>query len=180
MTRRTLLTLFAAALISTGVIAVSAQKVNKKYEEFRDEACQTFLESSKKVNEEFKLGSWPRWYYQQETGELVFSEKGVPKVIAKVQAAGSWSKLSNTWMWAWQNSSVLPSAKKDIDKVRKFGMENSFAELADPQWACDKEYAWTVTAVAGHLLNAKTAYRAPYENGALYLLVFDIRWAEKN
>lgn len=178
MTRRTLFTFLLAALIGTGVIAVSAQKVDKKYEKFRDEACQKFLERSKKVNEEFKLASWPRWDYTQETGELVFSEKGVPKVIAKVQAAGSWSKLSDTWMWAWNNSSLLPSVKKDVDKLRKFGIENNFAELKDPLWACDKEYAWTVTAVAGHLLNAKTAYRAPHENGALYLLVFDIQWAE--
>ena len=175
MTRRTLLTLLVAAFISTGVIAVSAQKVNKKYEDFRDEACKIFLERSKKANDEFKLGSWPRWDYKQETGELVFSEKGVPKVIAKVQAAGTWSKLSDTWMWAWQNRSLLSSVKKDVDKVRKFGIENNFAELTDPQWACDKEYAWTVAAVAGYLLNAKTAYRAPDENGALYLLVFDIR-----
>jgi hypothetical protein len=180
MTKRTLLTLLVAAFIGTGVNAVSAQKVNKKYEEFRDEACQIFLERSKKVNEEFKLGNWPRWDYKQETGELIFSEKGIPKVIAKVQAAGSWSKLSDTWMWAWQNSSLLPLAKKDVEKVRKFGIENKFAELADPQWACDKEYAWTVTAAAGHLLKAKTAFRAPYENGALYLLVFDIRWVEKD
>jgi hypothetical protein len=126
-----------AALIGTGVTAVSAQKVDKTYEEFRGEACQKFLERSKKVNEELKLASWPRWDYEQETGELVFSEKGVPKVIAKVQAAGSWSKF----------------------KIPGCGLG---------------------TAVAGHLLNAKTAYRAPDENGDLYLLVFDIRWADKN
>lgn len=150
----------------------------ESWEKYRDEACKSFVERSNKVNEEFKLASYERWDVNQATGKLIFSDKGVAKVIATVEFVGSWSSISNTWLWAWNNPSIVPAMKKKVEKVKDVGKQKMFSELSTSKLSSDEEYAWTLTAVAGHLLGAKTAYRAPYEGGSGFLLVFDIKWAK--
>lgn len=168
--------LLTAVFLVTAVISVA--QVQPDYEKFRDEVCEKFLTRSKKVDEEFKLGSYSRWDFRQDTGQIIFSDKGVPKVIATVQIAGTWSNISNTWMWSWNNKSIEKPVKKDLETVREFGLEKKFSELTNAQWASDPEYAWTVTAVAGYILNAKTAFRGDSGSGYVYFLVFDLRWAD--
>ena len=51
------------------------------------------------LQREFRLGSWPRWDWDQDTGELVFSRDGVPHVVADFQFVGSISTVSDTWRW---------------------------------------------------------------------------------
>jgi len=170
--------LLALAFLASAVI--SAAQSQTDYEKFRDEACEKFLAQSKKINEEFKLGGYSRWDFRQDTGQIIFSDNGVPKVIATVQIAGSWSNISNTWMWSWNNKSIEDPVKKDLETVRKFGQERKYDELINAQWKSDAEYAWTITAVAGHILKAKTAYRGDSGSGYAYFLVFDLKWAEGN
>lgn len=166
--------IFCCVVLTASFGVVRGQKLSG-YEKFRDKACETFLETSKKVNEEYRLGDYSRWDFSQDTGKLIFSDDGVQKVIATVQVAGSWSNISSTWMWSWHNKSILDPLKVEIGKVRKFGLEKKYAELTDAVWASDPEYAWTMTAVAGQILGAKTSYRAPMDTGYLYLLVFDLK-----
>jgi len=51
--------------------------------------------------------------------------------------------------------------------------------LTTAKWECDEDYAGTMTAVAGYLLKSKGAYRGPIEDGYVYLLITDIRWADE-
>lgn len=165
-------------LMLFGLVAISTAQSQQDYEKFRNEVCEKFLAQSKKVNEEYKLGSYSRWDFSQDTGQIIFSDNGVPKVIAKVQIAGTWSNVSNTWMWSWNNKSIDALVKKDIETVRKFGQEKKYVELTDAQWESTSDYAWTTTAVAGHILNAKTAYRGETGTGYAYFLVFVLKWAD--
>lgn len=168
--------IFLLALLGSTAFVFAQNQV--EYEKFRDEACEKFLAQSKKVNEEYKLGTYSRWDFSQDTGKIVFSDKGVPKVIATVQIAGTWSNVSDTWMWSWNNPSIERSVKRDIETVPKFGLERNYEELTNPQWKSTPEYAWTVTAVAGSILKAKTAYRGDSGSGYAYFLIFDLKWAK--
>jgi hypothetical protein len=46
----------------------------------------------------YRLGSYPRYDWYQETAELVFSDQGKPKVIADIQFDGSISTRSGSRM----------------------------------------------------------------------------------
>lgn len=157
--------------------AAFAQEKNN-YDKFLDEVAEGFGADAEKLNKEFKLGKYGRWDADQDTGKLIFSDKGKPKVIASFQIAGSYSTYSNTWKWSWANETVDLAMKRDMNKIKEFGEKNQFKELSTAQWECDEDYAWTMTAVAGHLLKAKGAYRGQIQDGFVYLLITDIKWAD--
>jgi hypothetical protein len=138
--------------------ATFAQEKNN-YQAFLDEAAKGFGAHAEKLNKEYRLGEYDRWDADQDTGKLIFSEKGKPKVIASFQIAGSYSTYSNTWKWSWANDTVDAAIKRDMNKVKEFGEKNQFNELITAQWKCAEDNAWKMTAVAGHLLKAKGAFR---------------------
>ncbi len=147
-----------------------------EYLKFKDEASAAFKKSSAKVDAEFNLADHDRWEFAQSTGQLIFFNKAGKKVVAAdVQIAGTWA-ANHSWMWAWNNDSLDPSLKKDMSKVRDFGREKNFYELITPVLTVDPDYAWTLTAVAGGLIKARSAYRVRNGNGYIYFLITDLKW----
>jgi hypothetical protein len=61
-----------------------------------------------RLKAEFRIDDWPRYEYDLDAGNLIFSENGVAKVIAAIQIVGSTSVKAGDWLWAWANSH-LPS-----------------------------------------------------------------------
>jgi len=176
---------FVAGLVLTKTVASQTkEKVIVQtewaadYLKFRDESCEAFLEKSRKVNEEYKILSYSRWDFTQESRQIVFSDKGVKKLIADVQVAGDWSPRSGTWMWGWNNSSLDRPLTKELEKVKALGQEKKWFELTKPVFAIDSDYAWTLTAVAGQIIGAKTAYRGPDDGGYIYFLITDLKWVK--
>lgn len=88
-----------------------------------------------RAQEEFKLGNYERFDYNQTAATLTWSDAGVPKVIAKIQFVGSTSFQSKTWLWSWANPSILEIAKNDIHKVKEFGQRMKFPRLTEAKWA---------------------------------------------
>lgn len=148
------------------------------YEKFLNEARAGFGPGATRLNEEYKLGSYS-WALDQDTGKLTFSDGNTPKVIAGVQIVGSYSTYSRTWMWSWGNKYVEDDLKKEILKVKEYGERKRFRELTTAKWECEEDYAWTMTAAAGYLLKSKGAYRGPIDEGYVYMLITDIKWADE-
>jgi hypothetical protein len=168
--------LFVFVLVLAFSTALQAQS-NAEYEKFLKDACETFLENSKKINEEYKIASFERWDFNQDSGQIVFSDKGVKKLVADVQVAGSWA-ANNTWMWAWNNKSLEKAMIKDLLKVRDFGASKKYSEFTTPVFASDLDYAWTLTAAAGYITKAKTSYRGENGTGYVYFLITDLKWVK--
>jgi len=130
------------------------------------------------IEAQYRLGSYPRYDWYQETAELVFSEEGRPRVVADIQFVGSISTRSGSWLWSWANTSLVESAKSEIRRVRAYGEAHSLLKLACAYWGADEEDGWQMTAVAAFLLKAKGAYRSPDERGFTFLVMTDLRWAQ--
>ncbi len=124
---------------------------------------------------EYRIGEHKRWDYQQESAELIFSNDGVPAVIAEVEFIGSVSTRSGTWLWAWANFDMLPQVRSRIAAVRDFGAERDFPRLTVPKWNADEVDGWEVSAIAAHVLGAQGLYRVPSANGFLYMAIMGIR-----
>lgn len=115
----------------------------------------------------------------RKKAKLRFSNNGATKIVATAQILGSYSTSSGTWMWSWANNTVDAAVKKEMDKVKEFGETRKYKELFEPKFACDEEHAWTLTSVAGEVLNAKGAYRGQIQDGWVYFLITDIEQVGK-
>ena len=78
------------------------------------------MDENRKV---FQLDSFHRFDWDPWRGELVFSSGGTPKVVAKIQVAGTLGAKSNAWTWAWSNSSLLASVRQASLKAKQLPVE---------------------------------------------------------
>ena len=150
------------------------------YHEWRHEALHLLQDKNALLSNEFRLGSWPRFDYDLENRQLVFSEDGKPKVIADIQVAGTTSARAGNWLWAWANSDWPPQCVEDAERVCSFGEEHAIAELTSGYVKDDDLNAlgWELTAIAARVCDAAGAYRPPREDGGgLFLLYRSVRWA---
>lgn len=140
------------------------------------EAYKFLSERQKALMEEYKLGDHERFDWDQGTSSLVFSNDGVPAVVAKVQFVGSVSTVSNTWLWSWANTSIVDEAKDQIYRVKDFGDKHGYDALTTEKWQGDEVDGWEMTSIAAFLLDAKGAYRTSSDNGFTYMVITDIEW----
>jgi hypothetical protein len=124
---------------------------------------------------EYNLSSHERWDLNQETGELVFSNHGVPAVVARFQFVGSVSATSHTWLWSWGNSSILPNLSREIGKVKEYGEKRHFIKLSERKWQAEERDGWEMASITNYLLRGKGIYRPPFSQGHTFLVITDLR-----
>jgi hypothetical protein len=127
---------------------------------------------------EFRIDAWPRFDWDQDTGQLVFSSDGVPRVIADIQFVGSVSTETHTWLWAWDNEHVDAPMSRDVREVRAFGEAHGIAQLTTPKWEADEVDGWEMTSISAYILQAKGVYRTPDGTVLTYLVFTSMRWAD--
>jgi hypothetical protein len=124
------------------------------------------------------IGSYERYDYDQATKQLVFSNKGVPGLIADLEVVGTYSKVAGTWMWSWANFSLLSKVRTRMKRVRTLGEQRSFPRLTTYLWPGEKSDAWDMAAIAAHVLRAQGVYRSPGESTDLFMTISKIRLAD--
>ena len=137
---------------------------DSEFEAFLANANEELCHKQDLLGERYGLGKYSRWWFEQATEKLQFFDEADNLAIeADVIDIGSYSEKSNTWKWAWSNSSVLPSLREkaqilkqleDTTGVELFGHEHTF-EIED------EAMAWELAAMAVKHLGAIGCYRAP-------------------
>jgi hypothetical protein len=151
-----------------------------------DEAFSTLLRDAVAYLQErqdylysrYKLGDYPRYDWNQETGQLIFSEDGRARVVADIQFVGGVSTRSNTWLWSWANQSYLESVRQRVRQVRAYGDQHRYLKLACAYWPAEEEDGWEMTAITAYLIGAAGAYRSPNDRGFSFLVMTDVHWAQ--
>jgi uncharacterized protein DUF6882 len=151
----------------------------EQYQAFVSDAYSYLRAVQDALKRDFSLGSYERYDWDQETGSMKFSDQGIPKVIADIQFVGSVSATTSTWLWSWDNATILPSVKDRIDEVHAFGERHSLTELTTPKWTADERDGWAMTAISAKILQARGAYCCP-RNGFSFFIFTDVRWAKQN
>lgn len=126
----------------------------------------------------YSMGLHKRWDWDQERGEIIFSNDGIAALIAKVTFVGSVSSKSATWLWSWANKHVLEVARDRIIKVRDLGEKRDFPHWVVPRWAATEVDGWQMAAVAAHVLGADGAYRTPGDTGFTFMTLSEVRHAQ--
>lgn len=145
------------------------------WQRFVSDAIEELETKQDRLQERFDLSKHERWDLDQQTGEIVFSNAGVPAVAARFQFVGSTSTVSDTWLWSWANFSLERSNVEEMLTVRTFGEAQRFATLIVPKWPAAEEDGWELTAVATKVLDAEGAYRAPTEAGFVFMALTEVR-----
>ena len=126
------------------------------------------------LRSDFKLDHWQEYFYDQEQGTLTFSSNGHVGLIADMKVVGSISISGGTWLWSWENQSILEQVKHRMEDVREYGEAHGFEKLVNAEWPGDDRDGWEMTAAAAYILKAEGAYRAPNENGALFMILRNV------
>jgi hypothetical protein len=147
------------------------------FERFRHRAVHALQDLNAICEQEFQIGHWERYDYDLDLGTLTFSQDGVARVVAQIQAVGSTSTITNTWLWGWANESLPSSVTARICEVRHFGNLEALTKLTEPKLPDEEYLGWELTAIAAQIVGAKGAYRCPGEHGFLYLLYTDLAFA---
>ena len=141
------------------------------WDELLARAMTYATECQERLTEEFSLLGWERYDYDQESASLIFSSAGLPRVTMKIQIVGSWAKGPGTWLWSWDNRSILPSAAEHVDVLKRFGEQHDFERLSRPLWPAEEVDGWEMVSIACLLLQGEGVYRAPDQHGALFMVV---------
>ena len=132
------------------------------------------------LRREFRLDEWRRWDWDQDTGQLVFSdgEDSPPRVICDFQFSGSISTISDTWLWGWANPHLNPVLTRDVRDVRLLGEARAIPQLTEAKWEADEVDGWEMTSITAFVLQAKGVYRTPDDNGFTFMVLTSVRWAQ--
>lgn len=123
---------------------------------------------------EYDLNQYDRWDWDQASGKLVFSLNGQQQLALTVSFSGSLSTQSNTWMWAWANTSLLDTIKTASRDIFTLGQKRQYLPLAAAIWPADEVDGWEMTAIMAKHLNAIGAYRTKDEKGFTYMIIHEV------
>lgn len=113
------------------------------------------------------------WQIDAEAGTITFgAEYTYPFQILGVE-----SHVSNTWLWAWANDTMLEAyddvAFDSVNKLKQYGEMYKVSDLSTPQFALDNINGNMLAMVGRGVVEADCFYRAPINDGqgvAFYLL----------
>jgi hypothetical protein len=147
-------------------------------QEFQDWCRQCYWQmrsQNDQIQKDFQLDKFPRYDWNQWRGEIVFSEAGTPKVVARIQVVGTFSPKAGSWFWAWANQGLLESVRRDVLKTRKFGEERGVTRLLQPKWAAKESDAWEMSAITAKLNDSKGTFKAASPDGFTLMTFLDVR-----
>jgi hypothetical protein len=141
------------------------------------DAAVAELNAKNEANTAWGLGSFDRWDLDQEIGNLVFTKADGTKVAAKAQIIGSFSTNDNSWLWAWDNPSIVDGMKDHARQVRSYGERQKIEKLTTRKWVGTEADAWAMTALAVKLTNAQGAYRGPAGKSYVFMTFGEVQLA---
>jgi hypothetical protein len=128
------------------------------------------------LKQAFGLSRYERWDWDDARGAIIFSDGGVPKVVARCQLVGTVSRRSGTWVWAWADEAVESRHRRDLHEVRLYGEHHGIWQLTTPRWEADEVDGWEMASIAGYVLQARGAYRMPDAEEFRFAIFDAVEW----
>ncbi len=147
----------------------------REYRELRQTSNWSMREKNDRNQGDFGLDSFRRFDWDPWRGELVFSIEGVPKVLARIQVAGTQSKKGGVWRWAWANRGLFEPIRRSALRVRDFGEQHGLLPLIQAKWAATEADAWQMTAITDRLIEGKGTFKCPGPDAATFMVFTEIR-----
>ena len=130
---------------------------------------------NQKLADDYGLGNFERWDINQEIGELVFSDGGIPQLVCSVTLLGSFSEQSETWMWGWANPTLLEPLTRDTNLVRDYGTKHKIEDLVVEKTSATEGEAWALSALSCRILSGLGLYRGGTGSGFVVMMLKEIK-----
>lgn len=140
-------------------------------EAFVDACMQEMAQKNQRNIEDWGLGNYDRWNIDQATGKLTFSntpENGGETAICDFQIVGTYSNVSHSWLWAWDNQHIDQRFAADSRALQDLGKAHGVTTFVE-SFHSDQDPGWEFAAIAGKLSNAAGCYRGPINGNAGFI-----------
>jgi len=148
-----------------------------EFRELVERACEWTNGRQATLKRQFNIGEYERYDWYQERGIIIFSTAGNPQVVANIQFVGSLSNRTQTWLWAWANSTLDEQLTLHSRQVQQTGKERGFDKLTTAKWRADEADGWEMTSVQAMLTTAQGVYRSPKSSGSSFVTLQNVRRA---
>lgn len=112
------------------------------------------------------------WGMDLGEGRITIGEHAFP-----VQLLGSEAEGDRSWLWAWANaaSNFPPALLRFAEGLRERGERDGVDELSERSFPIERASGHQIGLLASGLAgDAHAYYRAPYDGGALYVLMQEV------
>lgn len=143
------------------------------YQDFLIDCFEELQQKQGRFMETYDIDSYPRWFYDDAAGIITFS-KGDSEINFRYHCVGTFSKISKTWKWSWDNEQTLRKVKEKLEVVHRFGISNGFEKLTIGLFESFEDQGWEFTSIACKLLDGLGAYRPESENLYSFFLISEL------
>lgn len=146
-----------------------------QFDEFLDNCYQELEDKQALLLENYNLGSYEKYWFDQVTGVLQFKNAERVECEFIVIPIGSWSSKSNSWMWAWANNSITEEFKAQSIKLKGLANYTGVDFFENGAFEADESMAHELTAMAVHYLDAMGMYIIPSSNLKTFLALVKLK-----
>lgn len=143
------------------------------YNEFVTVCFNELKIKQEQLTKKYDLNSYPNWFYDQASGLLTFSNKE-RELNFRYYEVGTYSKVSKTWKWSWDNEHTLKKVKHEIETVKQFGLDKGFDKLTRGLFDSSEQEGWDFTSITTKLLNGIGSYRPATEKHLIFLVLYEL------
>jgi hypothetical protein len=134
-----------------------------EFQAFIDQAMAELKAKQQALQDDFNLGEWPRWEFDQEAETLTFfDENDRPALKGSFIFIGSYSPNSESWKWSWSNQSISEALREKALPLKRLKAITGFDLFEfEGTFEVDEQMAWELAAMAVQQLRSVGCYRAP-------------------
>jgi hypothetical protein len=141
-----------------------------KYEDYASKTCKDLHPIQEAFKEQYDIDSYENWFYTQASEILRLYSDG-KEVYFKYIPVGTFSRNSNSWMWAWANEDSIEARKLHTLKVKDFGQEKGYPNLINHHFEGDEYTGWELTSITLKILGGIGTYRVVSDHLEKYFLI---------
>ena len=114
------------------------------------------------------------YLWDMASATITFNQ-GANRVVADLCVVGTASKAEGTFLWAWANETIPAGAKRDLEKVREFGVEHALDLLTEPALEGGRAEGTEAVAIAGRILDADGVWIDEGGDHTVFFALFNFR-----
>ena len=113
--------------------------------------------------------------FDVEASALRWMAQARPIGAGRATLMGTFARGPRTWAWAWSNPNAPEAVRKASAALTDALAERNLWEIATPVFATDEPTAWALAALLCDRAKADGVHRLAQTDGALFVLLRDIR-----
>lgn len=143
------------------------------YKEFANDNCQKLTEIQNNFRAKYSIDNYANWYYTQAS-EILRLYNDDKEIFFKYIPVGTYSRNSNTWLWAWSNDDSVEPRKLRTLKIKELGKQLNYEKLTKHQLDGDEYIGWELTSISFHQLGGIGTYRVISDHLEKYFIITDV------